>query len=179
MTLNQSINKAAKIVKDAQRVYGAGNGGSAATVNHFIADLQNTCGIDAESFCQTEKITALGNDYGYETIFERQLIYKRPILEKDKGKYDAVIMASFSGASRNIYELTWMIAHSKRNIRLILLTSFASKHSITETAARVMRKFGLTIDGVIIYSLGNIRAVEDEHLRICHQIISKIKKGYN
>ena len=61
------------------RLYIAGNGGSASDASHFAAELVVRIGINRPSIAaesltaDTAIITAIGNDFGYENIFSRQL----------------------------------------------------------------------------------------------------------
>lgn len=73
-----------------------GNGGSAATANHFANDLVKMCGVRAISLCANVAVlTAFANDCGYENIFLNQL---KVFLTKD----DLLITISGSGTSKNI-----------------------------------------------------------------------------
>jgi D-sedoheptulose 7-phosphate isomerase len=56
-------------------VYACGNGGSAADSQHFAAELRDTPGarFRAYAFNDVSSLTAIGNDYGFEKIFEHQL----------------------------------------------------------------------------------------------------------
>lgn len=57
----------------------AGNGGSAADAQHIAAELVGRYGFDRASIpslaltTDTSNLTAIGNDYGYDYIFSRQL----------------------------------------------------------------------------------------------------------
>lgn len=93
-----------KAYKEDKMVFVIGNGGSAANASHFAQDLAKGTRKDTE---QTKRIkalsltdnlpfiTALGNDDGYETIFEQQL---RTFAEAG----DILICISGSGNSPNI-----------------------------------------------------------------------------
>ncbi len=56
-----------------------GNGGSAADAQHLAAELTGRYAFDRRPLaavalhCDTSALTAIGNDYGYEHIFERQV----------------------------------------------------------------------------------------------------------
>ncbi|MDD5156423.1 D-sedoheptulose 7-phosphate isomerase [Sulfurimonas sp.] len=79
----------------------AGNGGSAADAQHIAAELVGRYGFDRPSLASlalttdTSNITAIGNDYGYDKIFSRQL-------EGMGQKGDIFIGISTSGNSKNI-----------------------------------------------------------------------------
>jgi D-sedoheptulose 7-phosphate isomerase len=57
----------------------AGNGGSAADAQHIAGELVSKLAFDRPALCvvalsvDTSVLTAIGNDYGYEKIFERQI----------------------------------------------------------------------------------------------------------
>ena len=90
---------------DARRrsatVFFIGNGGSAATASHFANDLSigtNSYDLPFRVISLTDNvpvITAIGNDFGYEEIFVRQLM----VLAK---KGDVVVAISASGNSPNL-----------------------------------------------------------------------------
>lgn len=77
------IRAAAEIIAGAfragQKLLVAGNGGSAADAQHFVAEFECTfCGDRRAlpALCLTANsstITAWANDYGYDTVFVRQL----------------------------------------------------------------------------------------------------------
>lgn len=58
----------------------AGNGGSAADAQHMAAELVNKFRLDREGLpalaltVDTSILTAIGNDYGYDQVFARQII---------------------------------------------------------------------------------------------------------
>jgi D-sedoheptulose 7-phosphate isomerase len=83
-------------------IYFIGNGGSAATASHFAQDLAEVgrkCNIKVfKSMSLTDNvplITAVGNDFGYEDIFVKQL-------ECFFCKDDVLVSISASGNSKNI-----------------------------------------------------------------------------
>ena len=78
-----------------------GNGGSAADSQHIAAELIGRFKKERRAMpaialtVDTSSLTALGNDYGFDTIFERQI-------EALAQKNDAVIGISASGNSENV-----------------------------------------------------------------------------
>lgn len=87
--------------KAGGRIYIAGNGGSAADAQHLAAEFVSRLARDraplaAEALTvDTSILTAIGNDYGYEFIFSRQLAGKAT----DK---DIFLGITTSGQSPNI-----------------------------------------------------------------------------
>ena len=81
--LIDAFSRAIQVVVNAYqkggRLYVAGNGGSAADAQHLVAEFVSKLATDraplpAESLTTDSSIlTAIGNDYGYEYIFSRQL----------------------------------------------------------------------------------------------------------
>lgn len=68
------MGKILRMLARAQHIYIIGDGGSAAMADHFACDLLKNCKLPAISLCaNTAVITALGNDYGFDEIYSRQL----------------------------------------------------------------------------------------------------------
>lgn len=70
---------AVALYQRGNKVLLAGNGGSAADAQHIAAELVGRYGFDRPSIpalaltTDSSNVTAIGNDYGYEQIFSRQL----------------------------------------------------------------------------------------------------------
>ena len=94
-----SFAKAAETVVD--RIYIAGNGGSAADAQHLAAEfvsrlVRERAPLAAEALTvDTSVLTAIGNDYGFDQLFSRQLAGKAT----DK---DVFLGITTSGNSPNI-----------------------------------------------------------------------------
>lgn len=79
----------------------AGNGGSAADAQHWAAELVSRFNYDRPGLSgialttDTSALTAIGNDYGYERVFARQV-------EALGRKGDLLFAISTSGNSKNI-----------------------------------------------------------------------------
>ena len=100
--LAQAVELVAKTYAADKQIFTAGNGGSAALAVHLAADFgKNVAGPNDKpprilTLCgNVSTITALGNDCGYETIFEGQL---RNLMNPG----DLVILISSSGNSPNV-----------------------------------------------------------------------------
>jgi D-sedoheptulose 7-phosphate isomerase len=104
------INEIEKIVnliitsyKAGGKVILLGNGGSAADAQHIAAELVGRCRLERKALpalaltTNTSTLTALANDYGYDTVFSRQL----EAFASDK---DVVIGISTSGESPSVIE---------------------------------------------------------------------------
>lgn len=101
------------------KVITAGNGGSAAQSQHFVAELigrmkNNRRAIPAISLsADVSTLTCIGNDFGFERCFSRQL--EGIALEKD-----LFIAFTTSGKSRNILEA--LNVCNARNIESIVIS---------------------------------------------------------
>lgn len=105
--LAAEIDRAADLCISALRNGGkiifCGNGGSAADAQHLAAELMGRFLIDRNPLpalsltVDTSALTAIGNDYGFEKVFSRQL---RGIAQKG----DVVFGLSTSGNSANVVE---------------------------------------------------------------------------
>ncbi len=89
------------LYKNSGTILLAGNGGSAADAQHIAAELVGRYGFDRPSLSSfalttdTSALTAIGNDYGYDKIFSRQL-------EGVGRSGDLFIGISTSGNSQNL-----------------------------------------------------------------------------
>ncbi len=76
---HQAVTKVVAAYRSGGRLYIAGNGGSAADAQHLAAEFVCRLGRDraalpAEALTvDTSTLTAIGNDYGYDKIFQRQV----------------------------------------------------------------------------------------------------------
>ena len=86
MSLKYDVNKINKMVSGIRNIFKsdgklliAGNGGSCADAEHFAGELTctynnaNRSPFPAISLANTPAVTAWGNDFGYDTYFERQV----------------------------------------------------------------------------------------------------------
>ncbi len=88
-------------LRDSKRIYWCGNGGSAAEAQHMAAELSGRYlrerpGLNSEALSvNTSTLTCVGNDYGYDDVFARQV---QAFVQAG----DVVIGMTTSGTSRNI-----------------------------------------------------------------------------
>lgn len=88
-------------IRNGGRVLIAGNGGSAADAQHIAGELVSRFYFDRPALpamaltTDTSILTAIGNDYGYEDVFSRQI-------EGNGKEQDVFIGISTSGNSPNI-----------------------------------------------------------------------------
>lgn len=104
-----------------------GNGGSAADSQHLAAELVSRLNFDRPGLAavalttDTSIITAIGNDYGFENIFSRQI-------EAMGDTGDVLIAISTSGNSANIIKA--IAAAKDKNITVIGMTGKANSKMI-------------------------------------------------
>lgn len=111
--------KCVKLYRCGKKTILAGNGGSAADAQHIAAELVGRYGFDRPSIpslaltTDTSNLTAIGNDYGYDKVFSRQL-------EGMGQEGDIFFGISTSGNSKNILE-AFDVAKSKNILSIALV----------------------------------------------------------
>jgi D-sedoheptulose 7-phosphate isomerase len=100
-TIVQIAEQMSKAFRQGKKVLLCGNGGSAADAEHIACELAGKFTLFRDPLpaialtTNTSSLTAIGNDFGYEEVFARQL---RGLVAKG----DVVIGLSTSGASPNV-----------------------------------------------------------------------------
>jgi D-sedoheptulose 7-phosphate isomerase len=90
-----------RAILGGHKILWCGNGGSAADSQHLAAELMGRFKCERQGLpsialtTDTSILTAIGNDYGYERVFQRQV-------EALCTKGDVVVGISTSGNSRNV-----------------------------------------------------------------------------
>jgi D-sedoheptulose 7-phosphate isomerase len=78
-TLHEIARAIASALQSGNKVLIAGNGGSAADAQHIAAELMGRYKMDRPAWAaialttDTSALTAIGNDYGFEQVFARQV----------------------------------------------------------------------------------------------------------
>lgn len=99
--LTDAVDRCANALGSGRKLMFAGNGGSAAEAQHFSAELVGRFLKERRPLpaialhADTSALTAIGNDYGYEQVFARQI-------EALAQPGDVLICMSTSGTSKNI-----------------------------------------------------------------------------
>jgi D-sedoheptulose 7-phosphate isomerase len=103
-TIHSAVVEAGRITADAMKhghkLLVCGNGGSAADSQHLVAEFVSRLTVDRPALraialtTDTSILTAVGNDYAYENVFERQV-------EALGQKGDVLLAISTSGNSPN------------------------------------------------------------------------------
>ncbi len=106
-------------LKAGGKILACGNGGSAADAQHFAAELVNRFERERPPLAglalttDSSALTSIGNDYGYEQVFEKQL---RALGRKG----DVLLAISTSGNSANV--VAAMRAARELGLRVVALT---------------------------------------------------------
>ena len=101
MRVKLAANACIDSLKSGGKILLAGNGGSAADAQHIAGELVSRFAFDRPGLpsialtTDTSILTAIGNDYGYENVFARQI-------QANAKKNDIFIAYSTSGNSLNI-----------------------------------------------------------------------------
>lgn len=161
------IQAAADICREAVRrgntVFLCGNGGSAADAQHIAAEfvgrfVKERCGLPAVALTtDTSILTAVGNDYGFATVFQRQVA----ALARTG---DVVIGISTSGNSQNI--LLALEAASAKGAFTVALTG--GKDSKMSAMANVTVKVPHNVTA----------RIQECHILIGHMICEYIDEDY-
>ena len=114
-------------IKSGNKILACGNGGSAAEAQHFIAELVGRFLTEREPLAgvaltvDTSVLTAIGNDYGFDEVFARQV--------KAIGKAgDVLIAISTSGKSPNV--ISALAAARDRGLTTIALVGAESNRDL-------------------------------------------------
>lgn len=104
-TMEENLTLASQLavetLKAGNKILLCGNGGSAADAQHIAAELTGRYKTERRGLpgialtTDTSALTAIGNDYGYDRVFDRQV-------EALANKGDLIIGISTSGNSKNI-----------------------------------------------------------------------------
>lgn len=99
--LRQAVTHCVAALRAGGKLMFAGNGGSAAEAQHFSAEMVGRFLKERQPLpsialnTDTSALTAIGNDYGYDQVFSRQI-------EALGNRGDVLIAMSTSGRSQNI-----------------------------------------------------------------------------
>lgn len=109
----------ATAIRGGNKIIFCGNGGSAADSQHLAAELVGKLSLNRPAMAalaltvDTSALTAIGNDYGFEHVFSRQV-------EALGRTGDVLVGISTSGGSRNV--LTALQAARRMGIATVAMT---------------------------------------------------------
>lgn len=131
-----------------------GNGGSASICTHMAVDFQKRAGVPSLSFHDGSMLTCLGNDYGFDSVFDAQLKYHLK-------HQDIVFAISSSGNSDNIINAAKRAVDNQAMV--ITFTGFKPENKLRSMGAL---NFYVPSD---IYGI-----VEIAHLTILHALADSL-----
>lgn len=147
--------------KSGKTIFIAGNGGSAATANHFSCDFSKNAVKDETKRARlitlssnVEYITAIGNDISFESIFSEQL-------KNLMSDGDIIILISASGNSPDILNAAQYV--KKRGGKVIAFTGFWGG------------KLKQIADICINVEIDSYEKIEDIHMMLTHMIVCHFK----
>ncbi len=115
----RAVDAMTRCLQAGGKILACGNGGSAADAQHFSAELLNRFEVERPPLAaialttDTSTLTSIGNDYGYDQVFEKQV--------QALGRSGDVLFAiSTSGNSGNV--ITAMRAASVAGMTIVALT---------------------------------------------------------
>jgi len=140
------------------RVLLVGNGGSAGICSHMAIDISKSGGIRASALNDASALTCIGNDFGYEQVFAKQV-------EWHASERDVLVAVSSSGQSANI--LNAVGAGRERCCRIVTLSGFLPDNPL--------RRLG---DINIYLASAQYGFIEIGHLAFLHAVLD-ILMGWN
>jgi len=160
--LEKLINLCVNILQKGNKIMFAGNGGSAAQAQHLSAELVSRFYYDRPALpsmaltTDTSILTAVGNDYGYEQIFSRQI-------ESNGQPGDVFIGLTTSGKSPNI-------------LRAIKTCRLKEIHVVGFTGAKG-RIFAESCDHAIVAPSESTPRIQEIHILMGHILCAAIERS--
>lgn len=160
----QNLDVALSAIQSSTRLFICGNGGSAASADHWVCDYMKGINEDTVAFPSAKAIsltsngplvTAIANDIGYDQVFAKQLEYYKP------NGTDVLLCLSVSGNSPNI--LAALYKAKTIGMKSIAFTGCDGGKS------------GDICDYHVNVPSSNYGIVEDVHMMILHAISQQIR----
>jgi D-sedoheptulose 7-phosphate isomerase len=166
-TILRTVDEIASLMvgalKNGNRIYFCGNGGSAADAQHLAAEFSGRFYVDRDALpaealhCNTSYMTAVGNDYGYDVVYAR--------LIKGIGiKGDFLVGISTSGNSVNIIK-AFEVAREKGIITVAFTGESGGK-------MKVLSDYLLNVPS------SNTPRIQESHIMLGHIICQLVEEQY-
>ena len=162
--IQKAVSLIVNSIKKKKKIIFCGNGGSASDGEHLCAELagrylKNRKAYPAIALTgNSSLLTALGNDFGFENIFYRQI-------ESIGKKGDVLFAITTSGKSKNILKILQL--SKKKGIKVILLTSMKAKN---------LKK---KVDLLIPVPSERVDRIQEMHIGIGHIICETVENCIN
>ena len=153
----------AKAMKEGRKLMVCGNGGSAADSQHLVAEFVSRLTIDRPALravaltTDTSILTAIGNDYSYDNVFERQV-------EALGNPGDVLLAISTSGNSKNC-------------VKALKLAREMGIHTVAYTGNDGGAMAGISEINVIIPSNVTMN-IQESHLALEHILCMIVERCY-
>ncbi len=162
--LAPEIERAGELLADClvsgKKVLACGNGGSAADAQHFVAELVGRMMVERRALpaislsSDPSVVTALGNDYGYEQLFARQV-------DAFGAEGDVLVAISTSGRSPNV--LRAVASARNRGMRVIALLGEKGDASLRACEVCLHVPSGLT------------PRIQEVHMAVLHALCTAVE----
>lgn len=161
--ISQAIEITANCLDQGKKIMFAGNGGSAADSQHMAGEFVSRFEFDRPGLAaisltvDTSVITACGNDYGYEKIFERQI-------NALSVPGDVIWLYTTSGRSKNI-----ILAAQAAQIKGVGVIVFCG------TNTSELSKYA---DCIVSFNSSHTPRIQEFHLMCGHIICGAIEEKF-
>lgn len=165
--LESSIEEVAHLListlKQQKKILICGNGGSAGDAQHFSAEMTGRYKVERKGLASialntdTSALTAIGNDYGFDFVFSRQV-------EALANEGDVLFAISTSGNSTNVINAL-KVAKTKKCIRI----------GLSGKGGGEMRK---DCDYHLIIPSDNTPRIQEMHILIIHLLCQKLDEAF-
>lgn len=159
-SISESVAQLVKLFANDGAFYAAGNGGSASDSQHMVAELVGRFYYDRAPLrayslsTNISNITCIGNDYGYEEIFARQI--------DGCGRPGDIFFAiSTSGNSKNVIKAAKQAKHKK----MIVI-------GLTGDSGGILTEY---CDLTIKVPSQDTARIQESHILICHIICELVE----
>ncbi len=161
-TIEEIVRVIVDAIKNGGKVIIFGNGGSAADAQHMAGELVGRFKMERRALpaialsVNTSTITSIGNDYGFEHIFSRQI-------EALARKGDVCIGISTSGKAKNV--AAGIKQAKKMGLKTIALTG-GDGGELAKIA-----------DKALIVPSQNTPRIQEAHITIIHIVCEEVEKA--
>ena len=161
--IEESVNEVITCLKNGKKIIIFGNGGSAADAQHIVAEFIGRFRLKRKSLpaialtSNSSILTAIANDYSYNTIFSRQC---EALVEKG----DVVIGISTSGNSKNVEKGL----NVSKKLGAITIGLLGSKGGTIKKYCKIP----------IIINSSSTPRIQEAHRTIYHIICEEVEKEF-
>lgn len=161
--MEEIINRCISSLQAGHKIMFCGNGGSASQCQHLAAELVGRYKLERPAMnalsltTDTSNLTAIGNDYGYDTIFSRQV-------EGVGQAGDILFGLSTSGNSKNVLQA--FLKAKEKGITTVALTG-AKDSRMKELA-----------DITLMVPATTSNNIQEMHLAVGHLICDAIEQAF-